>query len=198
MNFEPTKRILLSLMAAFPLWITGCSTTKGPLVQAHSAHASAAQISGDARRALSSLYEQNALARTMGRQAAGVLVFPSVTRAGFIWGGQVGQGALFDRNQRARDFFQTTSVTWGLQAGVQQFGYALFFMDAGALRNLDRLGGWEVGSSPSLVVVDQGMAGALTTTTLNRGIYAFFFDQRGLMAGLGLKGTRITRIQPAR
>lgn len=187
----------LAILALVPLLLVGC-TTDGPLTQAHASQASASQITQDSRRALASLYAQNAVARSLGRQAKGVLVFPSIVRAGLIWGGQMGQGALFDRQRRVRDFFQTTSLSWGLQAGVQQFGYALFFMDDEALRNLDRLGGWEVGSSPSLVIIDQGVAGAMNTTTLNRGIYAFFFDQRGLMGGLGFQGTRITRIQPAR
>jgi lipid-binding SYLF domain-containing protein len=85
-----------------------------------------------------------------------------------------------------------------LQAGVQKFSYALFLMDDAAVRNINRTGGWELGSSPSLVVVDRGMAASLSTTTINSGTYAFFFDQRGLMAGLGLQGTKITRIHPGR
>lgn len=69
-------------------------------------------------------------------------------------------------------------------------------MDDAAFRDLNRSGGWEIGGSPSLVVVDKGMAASLTNATINRGIYAFFFNQRGLMGGLGLQGSKITRIQP--
>ena len=122
----------------------------------------------------------------------------SVTRAGFIVGGQGGNGALFGNDGRIAGFFQTAGASWGLQAGIQNFGYALFLMDNDAVRNLNRSGGWEVGSSPSLVVVDRGMASSTTTTTFNSGTYAFFFNQRGLMAGLGLHGTKITRIHPPR
>jgi len=72
----------------------------------------------------------------------------------------------------------------------------LFFMQDAALAYLDKSEGWEIGVGPSLVVVDKGFAGSLTTTTAKEDIYAFFFDQKGLMAGLGLKGSKITRIHP--
>jgi len=84
------------------------------------------------------------------------------------------------------------------QAGVQKYGYALFLMDQEAFANINRADGWEVGSSPSLVIVDEGKATSLSTTTIDSGTYAFFFNQRGLMGGLGLQGSKITRIQPSR
>ena len=59
---------------------------------------------------------------------------------------------------------------------------------------LGKSDGWELGVGPSIVVVDVGAAGSATTTTLQSEIYAFFFDQKGLMGGLGLQGTKITRI----
>jgi len=72
----------------------------------------------------------------------------------------------------------------------------LFFLHEEALAYLDNSKGWEIGVGPSLVVVDTGFAKSLTTTTAKEDIYVFFFDQKGLMAGLGLKGSKITRIHP--
>ena len=83
-----------------------------------------------------------------------------------------------------------------MQAGVQSFSYALFFMDNASLNYLDRSEGWEIGVGPSIVVVDKGVAKSLTTTTAKNGVYAFIFGQKGLMAGLGLQGSKITRIHP--
>jgi lipid-binding SYLF domain-containing protein len=77
---------------------------------------------------------------------------------------------------------------------VQTFGYALFFMTDSALKWLDRSDGWEIGTGPSMVLVDEGMAKTLTTTTAQSDIYAFIFSQKGLMAGVGLQGTKITKI----
>jgi lipid-binding SYLF domain-containing protein len=188
---------LAMLAAAALAFLPGCSTND-PVTRTNAANASASQIASDSRAALASLYARNHSARALGPRAKAVLVFPSVTRAGFMVGGQAGNGAMFRRDGRVSGFFQTASASWGLQAGVQKFSYALFLMDDAAVRNLNRAGGWELGGSPSLVVVDRGMAGNLSTTTANRGTYAFFFDQRGLMAGLGLQGTKITRINPGR
>ena len=69
-------------------------------------------------------------------------------------------------------------------------------MNNDALAYLRKSGGWQIGSGPSLVVVDTGMAKTLTSTTLREGIYAFVFGQKGLMAGIGLQGTKVTQIHP--
>jgi lipid-binding SYLF domain-containing protein len=174
------KRIALALASAATLALTP----------------SASQIAGDSRAALRSLYASNAAARALGQKAKAVLVFPSIVKAGFMVSAQGGNGAMIRDTGEISGFYQTAAASYGLQAGVQQFGYALFLMDDSAFRNLQRSGGWEVGSSPSLVVVDQGIAASLTTATANKGTYAFFFNQRGLMGGLGLQGSKITRIHP--
>jgi lipid-binding SYLF domain-containing protein len=91
---------------------------------------------------------------------------------------------------------RTGAASYGFQAGVKQFGYALFFMTDSALRYLDESGGWAIGTGPSLVVVDQGAARSLTTTSLRADVYAFVFDQKGLMGAVGIEGSKITRITP--
>ena len=172
------------------------SCTTDPITRTNSATSSASKISHDSRAALKSLYAQNPAARAIGKQAKGVLVFPSVVKGGLIVGAQAGTGAMIRDSGEISGFYQTTAASYGLQAGVQEFGYALFFMNDAAYRSVSRSGGWEIGSSPSLVIVDKGVATSLTTTTLDKNMYAFFFDQRGLMGGLGLQGSKITRIQP--
>jgi lipid-binding SYLF domain-containing protein len=72
----------------------------------------------------------------------------------------------------------------------------MFFMTEKALAQLDNANGFEVGVGPSVVMVDEGMAKTTTTTTLKEDIYAFVFGQKGLMAGLGIQGNKVTRIQP--
>jgi lipid-binding SYLF domain-containing protein len=190
------SRLALVAAATFAL-LPGCSTSD-PVTLNNAANTSASQLTRESRTALASLYSQQPGARALGRQARAIVVFPSITRAGFVFGGQAGNGTMFRNNGSVAGHFQTTSASWGLQAGVQTFGYALFLMDDDAIRNINRSGGWEIGGSPSLVVVDRGMATSLTTTSIDRGTYAVFFDQRGLMAGIGLQGSKITRINPGR
>jgi lipid-binding SYLF domain-containing protein len=158
--------------------------------------ASAAELTQKSRAALNHLYSVNAKAHELGQHAKAVLVFPEIVKAGFIVGAQRGDGVLFAHG-RAAGFYNTTAASYGLQAGVQKFGYAMFFMDNHALGYLRRSGGWELGSAPSVVVVDEGFSRGLSTTSIRQGIYAFFFGQRGLMAGLGLQGTKITQFTPS-
>ncbi len=153
----------------------------------------AGEIDRDATKALKDLYAKTPSAKVLGEKARGILIFPGIVKAGFIVGGQYGEGALRMRGKTV-GYYSSVALSYGLQAGAQEFGYALFFMTDSAMQWLDRSDGWEIGTGPSIVVVDQGMAGALTTTTAQSDIYAFFFDQKGLMAGLGLQGTKITRI----
>ena len=155
----------------------------------------AAEIDLGVQEALTKLYAHSETARDFGAVAKGILVFPDVYKAGFLVGGSFGDGALL-KNGKTAGYYRTVEASYGLQAGIQSFGYVLFFLQDSSLEYLDNSKGWEIGVGPSLVVVDTGFASSITTTTAKEDIYAFFFDQKGLMAGLGLKGSKITRIHP--
>lgn len=156
--------------------------------------ASGAGINRDAKKALEKLYKRSSAAKALGEKAKAILVFPSITKGGFLVGGQYGEGALMKEGKTIA-YFNTVSVSYGLQAGVQTYGYALFFMTDSAREYLDRSDGWELGTGPSIVIVDEGAAGGLSTTTAKADVYAFIFSQKGLMAGLGLQGTKVTKIE---
>lgn len=181
--FRLTKILLVLAFAAFTL----LSATPGWA-------ASAEEIKSEANRALENLYKESSAAKALGNNAKAILVFPRITKGGFMVGGQYGEGALM-KGGNTIAFYNTVSVSYGLQAGVQTYGYALFFMTDSSLAFLDRSDGWELGTGPSVVVVDEGIARTLTTTTARSDVYAFFFDQKGLMGGLGLQGTKITKIK---
>jgi lipid-binding SYLF domain-containing protein len=155
----------------------------------------ASKIDRDVSAALKTLYARNSGAELVGRNAKAVLVFPHILKAGFMFGGQHGDGAL-RRGKKTVGYYRSVAASYGFQAGIQSFGYALFFMSDSALDYLHRSKGWEIGSGPSLVVVDEGMARQLTTTTLKSDVYAFIFSQKGLMAGMGIQGSKITEISP--
>ena len=165
-------------------------------VAAHSAIAdSAAEISKDSQAALQSLYGKVPKAKELGSKALAVLVFPKVLKAGLGVGGQLGDGALI-KGGKTVAYYKTAGASVGLQAGAQKYGYALFFMNADALQQIDKAEGFDVGVGPTVVVLDEGMAKSMTTTTMKDDIYAFIFDQKGLMAGFGLQGNKITKTNP--
>jgi lipid-binding SYLF domain-containing protein len=155
--------------------------------------ASRDQLVRDANRALKDLYANNSAAKLLGEKAKGILVFPNIVKAGFMFGGQVGDGVLTKKGKRA-GYYNSMAASYGLQAGLQVFGYALFFMNDAALAYLDKSDGWEIGVGPSIVVVDTGVGKSLTSTTITQDVYAFIFSQKGLMAGMGIQGSKITRL----
>ena len=161
------------------------------------AAASRQELNSNGMRALQKLYAGVPAARRLGEKARAVLVFPSIVKAGFLFGGQLGEGVLFKGGKPAA-YYNTVAASYGLQAGVQTFGYALFFMNDGALAYLDKSEGFEIGVGPSIVVVDSGAAKSFTSTTLTHDVYAFIFSQKGLMAGIGIQGSKITKFEPGK
>jgi lipid-binding SYLF domain-containing protein len=161
--------------------------------------ANEAEINSDSRAALETLKKNNIMAKALAEKAKGILVFPKILKAGFIIGGEGGNGALF-KHGKAVGYYNIAAGSFGLQAGVEEFGYAMFFMNDAALQYLNKSKGWEVGVGPTLVIVNKETVAAfgknVTTSTLKDDIYAFVFSQEGLMGGLGLQGSKITRIHP--
>jgi len=156
---------------------------------------SAAEIDRKVASGLETLYAGSPTAKELSTVAKAILVFPDIIKAGLVIGGQYGEGALLEKGQTF-GYYNTVAASYGLQVGAQSFGYAMFLMTDDALQYLKKSEGWEIGVGPTVVVVDAGVARSLTTSTAKEDIYAFFFDQKGLMAGLGLQGSKITRINP--
>lgn len=156
---------------------------------------SAAEIDRDVDAALQRLYSSSPTALELSKVATGILIYPDIIKAGLVIGGQYGEGALRVRGKTV-GYYNTVAASYGLQAGAQSFGYAMFFMTDEALDFLRNSDGWEIGVGPTVVVVDEGVAKTLTTTTAKEDIYAFIFHQEGLMAGLGIQGSKISRITP--
>ena len=178
------RRILCAATAALAL-----ATSPGVQASARS------ELAFDSEHALEKLYRSEPFAQDIASRAKAILVFPNIVKGGFIFGGSYGEGVLFTQEQ-AGQYYNALSGSWGFQAGIQSYGYALFLMNDRALDYLDKSDGWELGVGPTIVFVDAGVARNLTTTTLNDDVYAFVFDQSGLMAGLAIEGSKISQIDP--
>jgi len=176
----------------FLIWITGSLAALAAVVSA-AAPAAAQGVDEDATAALNALYRTTPAAKTLAKTAKGILIFPKIVKAGFVVGAQYGQGTLLKAGRPA-GHYNIAAGSYGFQAGVQGFSYAMFFMTDSALAYLDNTAGFEIGAGPSVVVIDAGKAKSLTTTTAREDVYAFVFGQKGLMAGVGLQGSKITRV----
>ena len=132
-------------------------------------------------------------ARLLNGKAVAVLVFPRIVKVGFLLGGAYGEGALRQHGNMV-GYYNSAAASFGPQAGVQWFGYALFFMTEAALKYLDVPQGFEIGVGPAVVVVDEGRARKFGSADATQDVYGFIFGPNGLMAGPRIEGTKITRI----
>ncbi|HEY2624793.1 lipid-binding SYLF domain-containing protein [Dyella sp. Tek66A03] len=152
-----------------------------------------AKLRNDSFAALNSLYASEPKAKEFAGKSKAILVFPNILKAGFMVGGQGGDGVLIERGKVVGKF-NLSAASFGFQAGAQSFAQVMFFTTNEAVAYLDKSDGWSVGVGPSIVVMDQGMAKSATTQTLSSDVYVFIFGQRGLMGGAGVQGQKITRI----
>ena len=146
-----------------------------------------------AQTALKLLYDGSPGAKALGDKAKGILVFPDVVKAGFVLGAQGGDGVLFVGGGRA-GFYNTAAVSVGLQAGAQSFGYVLFFMSDKEFKDFLTSKNFQIGVGPNIVFIDAGAAKDVSTLTTKADVYGVIFDQKGLMAGVGLQGSKITKL----
>lgn len=181
-----TTLLAVVMLATASIWV---------LYPAIALGASASEIDREARQALTTLYQTTPGAKALAGKAKGVLIFPSIVKGGFIVAGEYGDGAL-RQGGRTKGYYRSVAASVGFQAGAQAFGYVLFFMDNDSLQYLNKSDGWELGTGPSLVVLDKGFGKNLSTTTLQKGVYAYIFSQKGLMGGVGIRGSKITKITP--
>jgi len=128
-------------------------------------------------------------------KAAGMLVMPVVTKAGFGLGGAYGRGSL-RVNQTTVDYYSAASASVGLQVGAQQFSHVLFFMTPQSLEGFRRSPGWVAGGDIEYTLNEQGENLTADTVTTQSPVIGVVFGQAGLIAGATVKGTKYTRIIP--
>lgn len=153
----------------------------------------AEDLDRDSAQALKNLTDTNKVAADIAHNARAVLIFPNIVKAGLIFGGAYGEGEM-TKDGRVVDYYNSVTGSWGLQAGAQSYGYVVFLMNKKAVDYVDKSAGWEIGVGPTVVIVDEGAAKNLSTSTLKDDAYAFVFNQQGLMAGVSIEGTKISRI----
>lgn len=154
---------------------------------------SAYEIDADVDAALHRFYRSVGGARELVRDAAAVLVFPSVVKAGMGFGGEYGEGALRIRGH-SEAYYNTISASVGFQLGVQARTVIILFMTEEALGSFRRKHGWKVGVDGSVALITVGVGGSIDTNQITKPVIGFILDQKGLMYNLTLEGSKISRI----
>ena len=173
------------------------AATMAPVTIPHRAHAAATtvdELNRASDQALQLLYRTNPAAAAIAKSAKAILIFANIVKAGFVFGGAYGEGEL-KQGSKIDGYYNSFTGSWGLQAGGQSYSYAVFLMSNRAISYIHRSHGLEIGTGPTVVIVNEGIARNLTTSTLKDDAYAFIFDQQGLMVGLSIEGTKISRIR---
>jgi lipid-binding SYLF domain-containing protein len=161
----------------------------------NSAAASAAQLEYDSNETLHSFVRQVPGARELAGKAAGILVFPSVVKAGIGIGGEYGEGILLNQ-QKVVGYYNLVSASFGFQLGVQERSVIIMFMTQDALAGFDERAGWKVGVDGSVTIITVGVGGGIDTDKIVSPVIGFIIDQKGLMYNLTLEGSKISRINP--
>ena len=154
---------------------------------------SAEEIDAGSNQALDTLYTESSAAKELGPKARGILVFPSITKGGLIVGGEYGEGAL-RVDGKTQGYYSSASGSIGLQIGISSRSLVIMFMTDEALQDFSNADGWEAGVDADVTVVDTGATGSLDTTTAQSPVIGFNFGEEGLMAGVSVEGTKVTKL----
>jgi lipid-binding SYLF domain-containing protein len=159
-----------------------------------SAASSAGEIEADVNATLARFYRHVVGSQDLAGRAAGVLVFPSIVKAGIGIGGEYGEGALRIKGKTA-GYYNSISASVGFQLGVQARSVIILFMTEDALGSFRRKDGWKVGVDGSVALITLGAGGSIDTNQITKPVIGFILDEKGLMYNLTLEGSKISRIK---
>jgi lipid-binding SYLF domain-containing protein len=183
-----------AVLTSVGMSLTGCTTTPASSDTSSEANAGRRQsIDAHANETLARLYTAVHGSRELVEKAQGVLVFPSVISAGFWFGAQYGQGALRIAGQ-ASGYYSVTALSFGLQIGAQSKAIVMLFMTQDALDEFTHSQGWAAGVDATVALVQVGANGNIDTSTATSPVEAFVLTNAGLMAGVSLEGTKVSRL----
>jgi len=154
----------------------------------------AGQIDHDADLALKQFNKE--LKGSLGfvnKNVKGLLIFPSIVKAGIGIGGEYGEGVL-RVDGKSVIYYSTASASIGFQLGLQKKSLVIAFMTEKALNDFRNKSGWEVGVDGSVALATLGAGGKLSTETINQPVIGFVFGNKGLMYNLTIEGSKFTKI----
>lgn len=156
--------------------------------------ASATELNAKADASLKVFYSEVGAAKELAKKSEGMLIFPSVYKAGFGIGGEYGEGVLRIKGETV-DYYSTAAASIGFQLGAQKKTVVLLFMTQKALKDFRNSDGWKVGVDGSVALVEFGAGKEFDTTNIKEPIIGFIFSNKGLMYNLSLEGSKITKIK---
>jgi len=157
--------------------------------------ASKTEIDAEIDEALEFLYKESPAAKTLAAKAKGILVFPSIVKAGWVFGGSYGEGALLV-NEKKVNYYNNISGSLGFQFGIEKRSEIIMFLEQSALDNFKKNDGWDGGADGSIAIATFGAGMDVTVENIKDPIISFIFSPKGLMVNASVEGTKITKIDP--
>ena len=164
------------------------------VIAAGASAASREEIDAEVREALKNFQKQTPAAHALSKKAAGMLVFPSVIKAGIGIGGEYGEGVLLVKGKTAA-YYSLAAASIGFQLGAQARSQIVLFMNDKVLADFRQSEGWKAGVDGSVAVATLGAGGSVDNETAKQPIIGFIFSNKGLMYNLTFEGSKITRIE---
>ena len=155
--------------------------------------ASKTEIDFEVKQAMKRFKKEVGAADEYLKLAKGVLVFPSIFKAGFGIGGEYGEGAMLI-NGKTVEYYSTAAASIGFQLGAQTKTVIILFTTSKALKKFRSSDGWEAGVDGSVALIELGAATTIDTNTVKNPIIAFVFNNKGLMYNLSLEGSKYSKI----
>ena len=190
---NPVFKAVAIAIVTGSLALTGCTTTQNTPDNASTNASKRESINASVNATLSRLYSNVPGSRDLVAKSRGVLVFPDVIQAGFFVGGQTGNGALRVGGSTA-GYYNTSSLSVGLQAGAQSKAVIFLFMTQDALNKFRSTDGWAAGADASVAVVKMGANGSVDTNTATSPVQVFVLTNACLMGDVSVAGTKVTRL----
>lgn len=185
------RTFIVASMGLVTTTVIGCESTPSTPQEASTKRR---EIDAGVDSALAQLYAVDPGARQLGSRAEGILVFPSVTKAALVVGGEYGEGALRVRNQTV-GYYSATAGSIGLQAGAQTKAVIMMFMTKPALDKFRASDGWTAGADASVALINTGASGSIDTATAQQPVVGFVQTTSGLMFDASLNGTKISPLK---
>lgn len=129
----------------------------------------------------------------LAQNAAAVLVFPKITKAGIGVGGEHGDGAL-QENGKTVGYYSISGASVGLTLGMATHSEVILFNTTEARDKFLKSSDWSIGADSSVAVVKKGAGGTYDTQTIKKPVLAFVFSEKGLMGDASLQGGKISKI----
>ena len=174
------KTFLITLLLTFTVSVSSFAASKD-------------EIDANVKEALENFYKASPAGKQLAEKSLGILVFPNIVKAGFIFGGEYGEGALISGGN-TEGYYNIFSASFGYQIGAQIHSQVILFMDSNALENFRNSKGWDAGFGGSVAVVTAGASKEFTIDNVQEPVIAFIFSEKGLMANLTLEGSKVTKL----